>query len=121
MPLRENYNYSPWPDAGKRWRFEWRKATWMLARPWYGANNVKYELPQFTWLSPITFWFPFISYCRKFGEDGKPADFHFYYGWKPIPPVRGDAFLFTKLNMFDDSGKTLYVQLSGSQGIGTRA
>ena len=111
-------NYSPWPEPGKRWRFEWRKATWMLCRPWYGANNVKYELRQLTMLFPITFWFPFISYTRKW-ENDRVAGFHCYLGWKPIPPHLDSAFLFTKLDMFDGTGETLYVQLSGRWGAGT--
>lgn len=100
-------NYSPWPDEGKKWRFEFRKATWMLARPWYGANNVKYELSDLTRLFPITFWFPFISYRSKW--------FHAYLGWKPIPPHLDPAFYWNKLKIFDVS--KLYVQLSARWGF----
>lgn len=111
-------NYSPWPDAGKRWRFEWRKATWMLCRPWYGANNVKYELRQLTMLFPITFWFPFVSYVRKW-DGNKIAGFHFYLGWKPIMPHLDPAFVCHELNIVDKTGNTKYVQLGSRMGIGT--
>lgn len=112
-------NLSPWPEVGKRWRFEWRKATWMLARPWYGANNVKYELNELTWLSPITFWFPFISYTRGWNGD-KPVGFHFYLGWKPIPPHLDDAFYWNKLWIVMEWIKEgrLFVQLSARWGLG---
>jgi len=110
-------NYSPWPEAGKRWRLEFRKATWMLARPWYGANNVKHELADMTWLSPITFWFPFVSYVRKWDGD-RISGFHCYLGWKPIMPHLDPAFYWRTLKMTDLSGDTLYVQLSARWGFG---
>lgn len=69
-------NYSPWPDEGKRVRFEWRRATWALARPWYEMGGVQHELRELTWLSPLTFWFPFLSVRTRW--------VHFYLGWKPI-------------------------------------
>jgi len=105
-------NYSPWPDEGKRWRFEWRKATWMLCRPWYGANNIQYDLNEMTWLSPITFWFPFVSFRSK--------TFHAYLGWKPIPPHLDPAFYWRKLwiaRKWIEQGR-LFVQLSARWGVG---
>lgn len=112
-------NYSPWPEPGKHWRFEWRKATWMLARPWYGANNVKYGLDELTLLSPITFWFPFLSYVHKWDGD-KIAGVHVYLGWKPIPPHLDDAFYWNKLWIVREWIKQgrLFVQLSARWGTG---
>jgi hypothetical protein len=105
-------NYSPWPDPGKWYRVEFRKGTWMLARPWYGAHNVQYQLNELTWLSPITFWFPFISVFNKY--------FHFYIGWKPIPPHVDNAFYWNKLwlaRQYIREGR-LFVQLSARWGLG---
>jgi hypothetical protein len=82
----------------------------MLARPWYGANNVKYELSDLTRLCPITFWFPFFTVFNR--------AFHLYIGWKPIPPHLDPAFYWRELKMFDASGDTLYVQLSARWGFG---
>lgn len=116
-------NYSPWPDAdegkthadktnSKWYRFEWRKATWPLVRPWYGANDVHYELNEIRWMSPITFWFPFFSVRLKY--------FHFYIGWKPIPVHLDDAFFWKKLWWAQEMLRegALYVQLSARWGIG---
>ena len=104
-------NYSPWPDEGKRWRFEWRKAVWALARPWYGANNVIYTLPELTWFSPIAFWFPFVAY--------RSSKIHFYLGWKPIT-LDDPAFYWRALFVVDEWRKQdkLFVQLSVRFGFG---
>lgn len=104
-------NYSPWPDEGEHWRFEWRWATWMLCRPWYGANNIKYELSEIRWLSPLSFWFPFLSY--------RSAKFHAYLGWKPIT-LEDPAFYWRDLDLAREliSKDRLFVQLSARWGVG---
>jgi hypothetical protein len=104
-------NYSPWPADGHRVRFQCRRATWALARPWYGANNVRHELKELRWLSPITFWFPFVSVRTRF--------IHFYIGWKPIT-LDDPAFYWRDLDWARELraiGRQ-FVQLSARGGFG---
>ena len=106
-------NYSPWPDEGKRWRFEWRAGVWMLVRPWYGAHDVIYELHQITWMSPVRFWFPFIAFRSR--------RLHFYLGWKPIPVHQDNAFFWNKTDIAKKfiSENRLFVQLGARCGVGS--
>lgn len=105
-------NSSPWPDPGRSVYFAWRKAVWALARPWYGYNNVRHELADIEWLSPLIFWYPFLSVRNRW--------FHFYIGWKPIT-LDDPAFYWRDLlpvNTWRIKGRQ-FVQLSARWGLGT--
>ena len=105
-------NYSPWPAEGKRTRFEFRRATWALARPWYNANGAKRTtLEDLVRIWPVTFWFPFFSV--------RTAYVHFYVGWKPIN-LSDPAFYWRDLGHIQRlvTAGRLFVQGGGRMGVG---
>lgn len=101
---------TPWPQTG-RFEFRWRRAVWALARPWYGAKNVRYALSDLARIWPISFWFPFVTYRGPW--------VHWYIGWKPIS-LDDPAFYWRELATISALHKAgaQFVQASARWGVG---
>ena len=66
-------NYGPWPALGRKVELRLRRAAWIEATPWYGAQYKPEDLKR---IRVLRFWFPFLTW--RFWK------VHGYAGWKPI-------------------------------------
>jgi hypothetical protein len=106
-------NYSPWPEAGRRYRFDYLPMIAALAHPDYNAGGARYTLLDLKRLDVREGRRPFFSIRNRF--------FHFYVGWKPINVADDPAFFWRELKVVQDGIKrnVLFGELSIRFGVGS--
>jgi hypothetical protein len=105
-------NYSPWPDQGKWFRFEYRHIMAVHAHPDYNANGAQYTLRDLRRLDVREGKRPFLSISNRL--------FHFYVGWKPINVAADPAFYWRGLSTvhYGITRGMLFGELSIRFGVG---
>lgn len=105
-------NLSPWPDAGRRLQWFYRRAVWAQVDPLYNENGAHHEVEEIAKFRLWLGWFPFLTTNNRL--------FHAYLGWKPIFPSLDPAFYWRDLPAAQVyiQQQRQFVQLSARWGWG---